>query len=182
MIGKGIFTLFRNRYVRGKVLFSECRIEDVPSVVNLYKEESNGTNNINIADEIASVSRSLTSLKDWGFWLIAKYKEKVIGSVVIRRFPDEILYYRDWWVFSLFVGEKYRNLGIGKTLMEKAIEKAKESGAKKINLIVNSKALPAINLYKHLGFTEISIPGIDEELVRRELEHNWKGLIMGFRI
>ena len=60
----------------------------------------------------------------------------------------KIPYYRDWWVWDLLIGEGYRNLGIGKALMENAIEKARQRGAREIKLIVDSKAIPAIRLYK----------------------------------
>lgn len=166
----------KRKYIKKKVIFSEWRIEDIPELLNLYKED--GTE----IDDSTILAKSLTSLKDWGFCLIAKYKSKVIGSVVIRRFPDEILYYRDWWVFVLLVAKKYRNLGIGKSLMKEAMEKAKSNGAKEVKLMVNFNASPAINLYKKLGFSKISIPGLDEELAKNEIKHNREYLLMGFKI
>lgn len=57
-------------------------------------------------------------------------------------------------VGSLGIGllESYRRLGIGKKLMQAAIQKAEQKGLTRIELSVREKNKPAIALYEKLGF------------------------------
>jgi len=52
-----------------------------------------------------------------------------------------------------YISNNYRGLGIGKELLNKAIEDAKSQKMKKITLFVNSQQEKAINMYKKYGFT-----------------------------
>ncbi|MBE6026145.1 MAG: GNAT family N-acetyltransferase, partial [Clostridiales bacterium] len=45
--------------------------------------------------------------------------------------------------------------GYAVKLMEHAIKKAKEAGARRVFLYTNSKLAPALSLYKKLGFTQV---------------------------
>ncbi len=52
--------------------------------------------------------------------------------------------------FSLFVSEKYRRMGLGRALLNKALE---ENYPKRMMLLVEKDNIPAINLYASSGFT-----------------------------
>ena len=58
---------------------------------------------------------------------------------------------------NIVVRKKYRKKGIGKELLEKLISFSKEKNFELINLEVNSKNEPAINLYKKFGFKEVGL-------------------------
>lgn len=70
-----------------------------------------------------------------------------IGMIVFKQDDDGV-----WAVKSLWVDPNYRNQGIGKLIMQKAINAAKSTGVKLIELGVNVESKPAINLYESLGF------------------------------
>lgn len=82
-----------------------------------------------------------------GFVLVAFDKNKVVGSVVVNRtgmkkyIPENILVY-------IATDPEYRGKGIGKNLMETAIETAEGSIA--LHVEPNN---PAKGLYEKLGFT-----------------------------
>ena len=85
--------------------------------------------------------------KPGGFVMIAKDEDKIVSAVVINKtgmqdyIPDNILVY-----IATDVNE--RGKGIGKNIMQKAIEKAEGD----IALHVEPEN-PAKRLYEHLGFT-----------------------------
>lgn len=56
---------------------------------------------------------------------------------------------------GLVVDENYRSRGVGKMLIEKAKEWAREKGMKKLRLRCNVKRTEAHNFYVTAGFTEI---------------------------
>jgi GNAT superfamily N-acetyltransferase len=55
---------------------------------------------------------------------------------------------------GLVVDEKYRKMGIGKMLIEKAIQWCREKGNNTIRLRCNVKRSEAHLFYRHLGFKE----------------------------
>lgn len=62
------------------------------------------------------------------------------------------------WLYTIeyvFVDPKYRNIGLATRLLNYAMILAKEKGAKKVNLNVDSNSTKAIDLYGKLGFEKI---------------------------
>ena len=60
-------------------------------------------------------------------------------------------------LMNIVIRKNKRGLGIGKSLMEKIINIAKENNIKILKLEVNEKNLIAINLYKSFGFKQTGI-------------------------
>jgi len=66
--------------------------------------------------------------------------------------------YTKGFIGDVVVNTDYRGRGIGKILMEKCIEKARQIGAKQVNLTSNPNnpsRTTAIKLYEKLGFQKI---------------------------
>ncbi len=61
---------------------------------------------------------------------------------------------RKGWIEGLVVSENYRGQGIGRKLVEKAIEKAKGMGLKSLNLTSREERIAANKLYQKMGFTK----------------------------
>ncbi len=78
---------------------------------------------------------------------ISQAIDKWVGMIIFKQDSDGV-----WSIKSLWVEPDYRKQGIGKMLMEKAIESAKENHVSLIELGVNTESESAINLYKSLGF------------------------------
>lgn len=59
-----------------------------------------------------------------------------------------------WELAKMAVTESARGQGIGEKLVKEAIKRAEHAEAKKLMLVTNSRLIPAIKLYKKLGFYE----------------------------
>lgn len=56
---------------------------------------------------------------------------------------------------NIVVKKKYRRQGIGEKLLENLINMSKEMNFDSLNLEVNSKNRPALEMYKKFGFEQI---------------------------
>jgi GNAT superfamily N-acetyltransferase len=66
----------------------------------------------------------------------------------------------DCWLEDLYVQESARRSGLGRSLVEAAVERARARGCKRIELDVNEDNAPALALYEACGFlTEPKPPG-----------------------
>lgn len=71
------------------------------------------------------------------------------------------------YIYNVAVGKNYRRQGIGFRLLQDLIEAAKSRGIKSLTLEVRKSNLPAIKLYKKLGFVEA---GIRKDFYTKPLE------------
>jgi ribosomal protein S18 acetylase RimI-like enzyme len=62
----------------------------------------------------------------------------------------------DCWLEDLYVEDAGRRSGVGRALVEAAIERARARGAARIELDTNEENTPAIALYESLGFSQRS--------------------------
>jgi GNAT superfamily N-acetyltransferase len=75
----------------------------------------------------------------------------------------------DAWLEDLFVTDEARGTGLGRALLEAAIERARERGCVRIELDVDEANTPAITLYRSLGFAD-------------NLKARARSLLMGLRL
>ncbi len=103
------------------------------------------------------IREGIAAVKKEGFWLVAERKGRIVAGLTMTQFEKDVSL---WIIFGLEVKLFFRGLGIGRKLVEEAVLKAKEAGAKEIGLFVNKKSFPALKLYRQLGFvpTEIFPP------------------------
>lgn len=85
-----------------------------------------------------------------GFIAIAKYKGEVIGTCALIRQDAKRME-----LAKMAVAERGKGKGIGFLLGQHCIEKARSLNCEQIFLESNTKLVPAINLYKKLGFERI---------------------------
>jgi GNAT superfamily N-acetyltransferase len=86
--------------------------------------------------------------------LVALCNNEIAGTVALK-FVNPMTYE----FTKMAVDGKFRGLKVGQALGEAAIEKAKELGATKIILYSHTVLVPAISLYKKLGFIEVPVDG-----------------------
>lgn len=86
--------------------------------------------------------------------LVAEDDSNLVGCCF-----GEIRNNEDWsankyygYIGLMFTEEKYRNKGIGKSLIDKILEWLKEKEIKDIRLKVYDKNIKAVDFYKRLGF------------------------------
>ena len=66
----------------------------------------------------------------------------------------------DCWLEDLYVRDDARGTGVGRALVEAAVERARERGCRRIELDVNEQNTGALAFYERLGFaTEPKPPG-----------------------
>ena len=76
----------------------------------------------------------------------------------------------DCWLEDIFVEEHARGSGMGRALMEAALDRARERGCRRMELDVNEANPAALALYESLGFSQWSDPpGGRNLLMRRRL-------------
>ena len=59
----------------------------------------------------------------------------------------------DCWLEDLYVGDSHRGRGLGRAVLEAALERAKSRGCMRIELDVNEGNEAALSLYLGAGFT-----------------------------
>jgi len=131
-----------------------------------------------IKDPVGLLKNQLRNSNDYGYTFIASEREKIIGITILTTIPANKIIYPDWWIFGLTVRTCYRGAGIGEGLIHMAIEKASEKGGTRINLLVFEDNKVAANLYKKMGFYQISIPELDEQLEEDVERGNRRRIIM----
>jgi ribosomal protein S18 acetylase RimI-like enzyme len=84
------------------------------------------------------------------FFIAETENKKIAGmlSAVVYFIPTGIKF----WIEDVVVDEDYRGKGIGKELMMHAMEYAKSTGAKSIDLTSRPSRVAANTLYRELGF------------------------------
>ncbi len=89
-----------------------------------------------------------------GSLLLSEYNGIPAGCVGLRKFENDICEMK-----RLYVKNNFRGLKIGRMLVYKIIDEAKRIGYKKMRLDTIQTMQAAQNLYKSLGFYEISSYG-----------------------
>jgi len=110
---------------------------------------------LNIDLGFQKFSEELKQLKEmygppFGAIILAKLDDDFIGCIAVRKIDIDTAELKRMYVRP----SKQRN-GIGKRLLEIALDSAKKYGYKKIRLDTLNNMTPAINLYKKNGFYEI---------------------------
>ena len=72
-------------------------------------------------------------------------------------------------IVNIAVSEKYQRKGIGKFLIEHALQKAKELGVKTVEIGTGNSSLSQLGLYQKCGFR---IVGIDRDFFKRHYDEN----------
>jgi N-acetylglutamate synthase-like GNAT family acetyltransferase len=87
-----------------------------------------------------------------GFIFLAKSGNEVVGTAaLIKESPTQ------FELVKMAVSHLFQGKGISRLLMEKCLQAARESGAKRIYLQSNSQLTTAIALYEKYGFKHIPV-------------------------
>jgi len=91
-------------------------------------------------------------ISNGGAILFAQEGGNIIGTVGLIKTSEEGVFE----MIKLGVLQKSQGKKIGQQLVEGILSKAKDMGGTKVILYSSSKLIVALNLYKRLGFTEVS--------------------------
>jgi len=98
-----------------------------------------------------------------GFIFFAKYKNKIIGCVVLERLDEESFEFA-----KLYINPNYRKMGIATKLIERCLTRCKENETKEIWLQTTMSMPQAHKLYDKLGFDDKPAPPQMKVLKRTE--------------
>ncbi|HEY3429605.1 MAG TPA: GNAT family N-acetyltransferase [Cyclobacteriaceae bacterium] len=94
-------------------------------------------------------------LKKGGSILMASCDKEMAGTVALKYAEPGVYEFT-----KMAVDEKFRGQHIGLLLSEAAIIKARKLGAHKIILYSNTVLVPAITMYRKLGFKEVPVDAV----------------------
>ena len=83
---------------------------------------------------------------------LARIGEQVIGTITLKRETDTV-----FELCKMAVSTDYQGRGIAMDLAEHLIREARKLGCRMLYLESNQKLIPALNLYKKLGFREVPV-------------------------
>ena len=98
-----------------------------------------------------------TILKPGGAILVAQYDREIAGVAALKPYAEGVYEFT-----KMAVDERFRGKGIGQRLTEACVGKARSLGAHTVILYSSTKLIPAIALYRKLGFVEIPLDGTYE--------------------
>ena len=105
-------------------------------------------------------------IEDGGAVLLAQQDDgEIVGTVALQPFGNGI-----FELAKMTVAEHARGLKIGEKLGEAALERARQSGAKTVFLLSNTKAYQAINLYFKLGFRCVPLDSTEFKRANIQME------------
>lgn len=184
--------MYNNNYNGGtrhmkNFLIEECTLEDIESIKSIgettFYETFSKDNTKEDMEKYLKESFSYEQVKSEienknSIFFIVKDKDRVVGYMKINfnGAQTEAAYDNSLEVQRIYILERYQRNGIGKILIEKAIEIAKEKGLDYIWLSVWEIHTKAIKFYEKQGFkkfdTHIFIVGEDrqkDDLMKLEL-------------
>jgi putative acetyltransferase len=96
-----------------------------------------------------------TILDSGGRIFFATAGERCVGCCALIRLKD-----REFEVAKMAVEPSYQGAGIGRRLLQAAIEEGRNAGAQRLYLETNHVLTPAIRLYESVGFKRIDVSRI----------------------
>jgi GNAT superfamily N-acetyltransferase len=116
------------------------------------------------ASMLASVERII--VRDDAEYLLAGERDPV-GVAQVRYRWSVWWDAEDCWLEDLYVRPEARGDGVGRTLVEVVVDRARERGCRRVELDVNSENPAAMALYQSLGFDTGKTGGQDIFMRRR---------------
>lgn len=154
------------------IRFEHAKAEDAQALLDFLEVVGGETDNLTFgaeglpfsAEEEASYIEAMN--QSGNMLLLAKYDDRIIGSVSVSRFQRRMAHRAE---LGITVLRTEWGKGIGSELMRRAIEHAKANGMEILSLEVRSDNTRAIRLYERFGFQKIgTFPGslkIDGQLI-----------------
>jgi ribosomal protein S18 acetylase RimI-like enzyme len=140
------------------VVIRKPRLEDLDGLLELVNSTVregapiNRMTELSRTEEIEFLPRRLAEIERGDtIQIIAEVEGELVGNAEIRRHVGRQSHVG---TMGMSVKSGFRRIGIGARLIEKLIDEGKKQGLKIITLQVNETNLPAITLYRKLGFKE----------------------------
>jgi len=140
----------------GAVLIRQAQREDVATIVSLLAQ-----------DEVAGGREQYTQPLPQAYYdafeaiahsadntlVVAEIEGAIVGTLQLTLIPNLTMQGgKRALVEAVFVDEKYRGMGIGRQLMQWAVDTARESNCCMVQLTTNKQRAAAHRFYESLGF------------------------------
>jgi len=93
-------------------------------------------------------------IEQGGAILMARLDDEIAGTVALKWVAPGVYEFT-----KMAVDERFRGRKIGQRLADSALHKARTLGAKKVILYSSTKLVPALALYRKLGFVDVPVDG-----------------------
>jgi len=138
-------------------------INDLPKILGLYKELN--PEDIGLDITTAEVIWNRSKVKNTTEYYVAVEDNEIVGTCNISIIENLTRSGRPYAIIeNVITSIKHRRKGIGKQLIEKTIEKAKENNCYKLILLSSSKRIEAHKFYESIGFNGNSKKGFELRL------------------
>jgi ribosomal protein S18 acetylase RimI-like enzyme len=130
--------------------------KDLPRIIELYEELTE--EKLDISPELQKqVFNEILSMPRHAL-VVAEENGMVLGTLVLQIVPNLSHHARPWsQVENVVVDKRYRRKGIGRLLMDYAVNRSREAGCYKVQLASSKKRLEAHEFYRSIGFQDSSI-------------------------
>ncbi|MFC4687134.1 GNAT family N-acetyltransferase [Epilithonimonas pallida] len=135
--------------------FRDATLEDLPKIVEIY--------NSTVASRLVTADLepvSIDSKINWfhqhnsefrPLWIVLDSDKNMVGWVSFQDFYGRPAYQKTAEI-SIYIDEKYRGKGLGRLILEYAIEKSQDLGIENLLAFIFSHNLPSLNLFEKFGF------------------------------
>jgi ribosomal protein S18 acetylase RimI-like enzyme len=130
----------------------KANLRDIPSILRLYGSDGLKDKEILSVEEATQIFNKCLKYPNYSIY-VATIDEKVVGTFELL-IMDNLAHHGSpsGIVEDVVVDINYRSLGIGKKMMEFAMEICKQFGCYKLSLSSNLKREAAHRFYENLGF------------------------------
>lgn len=97
-----------------------------------------------------------TEMDQKDFMIVAFLDGKLIGNAAITKIKNHMKFYHRAY-FGISILKEYHHQGLGKHMLQIALEQAKNNGFEQVELGVFEDNLGAISLYEKCGFKKVGI-------------------------
>jgi GNAT superfamily N-acetyltransferase len=103
-----------------------------------------------LSDPVGMALDKIESTNGPSHILMATLGERIVGAIVIQRFPGTITSGPDWWISEIRVRVRYQGAGIARGLIIKALFKARQTGAKGLGGDVSAQNTISVAMCENL--------------------------------
>ncbi len=134
----------------------KATLQDIPRILELYEQLTEEELDLS-SETINRVFSEIEAMPNHEL-LVAEKDAQVVGTLFFQIVPNLSHGAHSWAVLeNMVVDIHYRQQGIGRQLMEFALNRCREADCYKVQLLSHKKRLEAHQFYRDLGFEESAL-------------------------